>query len=468
MPRSHQESKTYSSLRVKYIVSRSIVLLLVLLVLRITYHIFYGICHEPTRLDFIHIPKTGGSAVVHAGIRGLGALWGTGLWMWCGNVKGWEEHITFSLYQKLKQTHGVSYAEMPPLHPTKDRVWHIPPQFLANGGKGNTRGPNTATFCVIRDPLKRLLSQYRFAMQNLEKNYKYDGRSEERTVLFRWQGGSTLQWSVHANCPINRKTKICGVAAMNCFLRAWLLAFKTNPAVFFWHLAPQAWYVQYSKSTELPLALEGSNNATGIPKTDSIGRILTSNDAIKHRKNENGDFVSTCDHTLVHGPTLAEDFAMLTKHYDLALQLPPVPENRVSNVRSRDLKKLLQLKEGSLQGSSSQNRSSTTTSIATGSSSYSSTSSSATSRTVASRYKPGRFGASWIEVVAGPIVDTIYDIYGLERTNVMFQSVCPDLSISDFDETVLAIVHELWAEDFILFNKLDEERKKAGSIQFRV
>ena len=121
--------------------------------------------------------------------------------MFCGKEEGWDEYFLTNFEGTLNKIK---------VHPTIDRVWHIPPRFLFNQGKGNIVRKDTATFCVIRDPYDRLLSQYRFVAQ------KYRGRPL-RSGKFIWGGGSGLQWKVISHCPYNATTGSVNIFVNICW-----------------------------------------------------------------------------------------------------------------------------------------------------------------------------------------------------------------------------------------------------------
>ena len=68
------------------------------------------------------------------------------------------------------------------------------------------------------------------------------------------------------------------------------------------------------------------------------------------------------------------------------------------------------------------------------------------------------FAASWTEMVTGPVVDMVYDHYGLERTNTLFTKVCPGLRVGDFEPKVVLLLRQIWREDFELYARLKDER----------
>lgn len=256
-------------------------------------------CHSK-QIEFIHIPKTGGSAVVYAAMRGLQAVWATPLWKMCGMEDDWLTNVSLSqasitlnhnrngtrLALPLSTQHFQKLGPLQ-LNPIEDRLWHIPPRFIVNSR------PHTDTFCIIREPFARLLSQYRFGMRYYipdssltESNLTVSGHAKGRW-RFTWRGGFRWPWEARVNCPLHGHD-LCHKDNMNCVVQQWLKAFQHNPAVLYWHLAPQAWFI---------------NTADSPPQR-------------------------TCKHVLVHGPNLSRDFNALMADHGLKIKLPPTPNPR--------------------------------------------------------------------------------------------------------------------------------------------
>ena len=85
-----------------------------------------------SRLSFIHIPKTAGTTIEELGSR-QGILWG-------------RYHLENDVALTQSKTKDVYYN------------WHVPPRFY---GQHNPY-KNSATFCVVRDPVSRIVSEYKW------------------------------------------------------------------------------------------------------------------------------------------------------------------------------------------------------------------------------------------------------------------------------------------------------------------
>ena len=85
-----------------------------------------------SRLSFIHIPKTAGTTIEELGSR-QGILWG-------------RYHLENDVALTQSKTKDVYYN------------WHVPPRFC---GQHNPY-KNSATFCVVRDPVSRIVSEYKW------------------------------------------------------------------------------------------------------------------------------------------------------------------------------------------------------------------------------------------------------------------------------------------------------------------
>lgn len=94
-----------------------------------------GKCCSKERLQFVHIPKAAGTAIEDAAARN-GTMWGAKL-MW---------------HEECNNLRSVEYCS----------PWHLPPAWL--------RQPNfyveAETFCVVRDPVERAVSQYSYILAN--------------------------------------------------------------------------------------------------------------------------------------------------------------------------------------------------------------------------------------------------------------------------------------------------------------
>ena len=116
-------------------------------------------------LEFVHITKTGGSAIERAGGK-YNISWG--FCKYGGNPKA---------RKKLRCPKNVSpIVPAPRVALKKGSPWHVPLQFfLENPLSGS------ATFAVVRDPFTRVISEYNCPWTG----YK-GAHSERATTLNRW------------------------------------------------------------------------------------------------------------------------------------------------------------------------------------------------------------------------------------------------------------------------------------------
>ena len=221
----------------------------------------------------------------------------------------------------------------------------------------------------------------------------------------------------------------------------------------------------------------------------------------------------SCDHILLHGPGLSADFEALTRRYGIHVRLPQLPGKPSAAVaaagKGRDSKGSSNRNSGGSSNRKAKATADTPTSGAAdheapvkvvamalrGSSLMPSTTSSDVSGGTAEKkkeeeegkeeepkcdgkhgcvgnYRPTnpplelwgisnlRNAATWLEVLTGPVVDLVYDMNGIERTNVLFQKVCPALTVADFNDTVRKLVRELWWEDLEMYQELTEKSGK--------
>jgi hypothetical protein len=100
-------------------------------------------------LQMIHIPKTGGTTleeVAHA--HGIG---------WGAYKTEWNRDGAFPPKNALGKP-----GSWQPCSP-----WHIPPAiYRAHGESGAINGGRQQTFCVVRDPIDRAISQFTFEVQS--------------------------------------------------------------------------------------------------------------------------------------------------------------------------------------------------------------------------------------------------------------------------------------------------------------
>ena len=272
----------------------------------------------------------------------------------------------------------------------------------------------------MREPFARLLSQYKFAIEdehNRVTTLKPDQLAIDhytKTII----GGKGKRWQATYSCPkqpYNPKF-FCNPDFLNCAVSQWLMAYTKNPAVFNWHLVPQAWYL------------------TAPSIVSSTGEV------------------STCDYPLLHGPNLAEDFNKLMTSYGISTRLPELPDHLHSSSNfSHELpleskRKLRGANEGGLKHPHPLDSSS-------------SPSSSPKASTANSRSLKIKTGLT--ETLVGPAVDLIYDQF-IPGSRENIGAVCPNLSVRDFNTTVHNLIMNIWKEDIILWKKMKEASSSPG------
>mmetsp|Transcript_389 Transcript_389/g.649 ORF Transcript_389/g.649 Transcript_389/m.649 type:complete len:358 (-) Transcript_389:136-1209(-) len=117
------------------------------------------------RLEFVHITKTGGSAIERAGVK-TGIIWGACHYMNITEVGCHQPDITYTLpdYQ--------SYALTSP--------WHTPPKLLrifVNESQYPYDGADL--FAVIRNPYDRIISEYYCPWLGFQAKYRADTKYEK-------------------------------------------------------------------------------------------------------------------------------------------------------------------------------------------------------------------------------------------------------------------------------------------------
>merc|ERR1719491_589024 len=89
------------------------------------------ISNKKTRLEFLHVAKTGGTSIEDAAMKQVGVKWG--------------------------RCHFVSCYHLEPDTPYRTAsIWHKPLYFLPQ----NFYGDDAALFVVVREPYERLISNY--------------------------------------------------------------------------------------------------------------------------------------------------------------------------------------------------------------------------------------------------------------------------------------------------------------------
>jgi hypothetical protein len=132
--------------------------------------------HQKRRLEFVHITKTGGSAIEKAGAK-LGIIWGACHYMNITEVGCEHPDITYQApdYQ--------SYALTSP--------WHTPPKLLRiYVDKSQYPYDNADLFAVVRNPYDRILSEYYCPWLGFQakyrKNTKHEKDPNDPVVMNQW------------------------------------------------------------------------------------------------------------------------------------------------------------------------------------------------------------------------------------------------------------------------------------------
>eukprot|EP00403_Amphidinium_massartii_P026596 CAMPEP_0178398686 /NCGR_PEP_ID=MMETSP0689_2-20121128/14899_1 /TAXON_ID=160604 /ORGANISM="Amphidinium massartii, Strain CS-259" /LENGTH=292 /DNA_ID=CAMNT_0020019453 /DNA_START=46 /DNA_END=924 /DNA_ORIENTATION=+ len=120
-------------------------------------------CTQMPSSVMIHIPKTAGTAVELAGITS-GVRWGC--------------HMSFD---GCSRGEGNCYP------------WHVPPSWMSSGSQPNLY-EGRDTFCVIRNPYDRALSEYRYFNTACNKHYMNDKLKE---WLEAYKSGDTMLNGCH-------------------------------------------------------------------------------------------------------------------------------------------------------------------------------------------------------------------------------------------------------------------------------
>ena len=255
------------------------------------------------KLEFVHITKTGGTAIEDAAAR-AGVVWGACHYqerMGChsrflGTDLGWPR--TFSLQQRV-----IPYPNF------TGEYWHTPPHwFVHNPWQG------VPTFTVVRNPYDRYVSEF---------YCKYNGYFREMPRLQQ------------------------------------LKEDPTDPAdrlMFFERLKQQKEQLELRKAGQRRLSAAETNHDSNTTKADEEHQhaALLNKWIVQRLKKFQGDtghflpqhyYVYDANGTQVvmthvlKYETLAKDFVMLMKHYQLNITLPPIPTHKEGRLTRKDLER---------------------------------------------------------------------------------------------------------------------------------
>jgi len=126
-------------------------------------------------LEFVHIPKTGGSAIEEMAKR-HGIPWGQCAFLPKGHAKCPGRRIPYGIFR----ARDVPFSGVP--------IWHVPPKYFdqvmvfrndTRIGNPYIKKNNRTLFAVVRNPYDRLLSEYYFRMHLvLKKPLEYTNKAK--------------------------------------------------------------------------------------------------------------------------------------------------------------------------------------------------------------------------------------------------------------------------------------------------
>ena len=137
---------------------------------------------QPQPLEFLHITKTGGSAVEHAGAK-AGMTWGI-----CHFQKTPEmgEGCQFADWEWPHSPHRR--RDIPAYAVWKGELWHTPGHWMTPNPYARTK-----TFTIVRDPYERAISEYYCKFFGYHRD-EYDGPVKQRKGKRKGMGKRTKQW----------------------------------------------------------------------------------------------------------------------------------------------------------------------------------------------------------------------------------------------------------------------------------
>lgn len=132
-------------------------LVFLILLFLLIYTANYSFCDTTNHLQFIHIPKTGGTTVTRVGAK-HGYLWGVVHWNACSLLP----------FQFQRATACVDPSVI-----TNSVPHHLPPRYhKCSYEKDNVRSTYYMnSFCVVRNPYTKLLSEYQYRAKRGDKSF---------------------------------------------------------------------------------------------------------------------------------------------------------------------------------------------------------------------------------------------------------------------------------------------------------